>query len=397
MSILTHPSVSQTVRYERARATVFEDPLSKALLERIEQIAPSDANALIIGETGTGKELVARQIHALSHRAKGPFIAVNCGALTESLAESELFGHEKGAFTGAIHQRIGWFEAAHNGTLFLDEIGDLSLSMQVKLLRILQEREIVRVGSLKPIRINVRIIAATNVDLEKAVLEGKFREDLFYRLNVIRLPLPPLRTRPEDIPALATYFMQRAAKQMNSAEKQLHPTALQVMQSFEWRGNVRQLENVCLWLTVMATGDTVMVEDLPPELLEKMPSPLNHNQSSIEATQNQQHSDGAYSPHQDKQNNQDNKNVQNNQVSRTNENQSWQQALAIWAEQSLQTGETDILQTATPEFERVLLKAALNHSGGKKIAAANLLGWGRNTLTRKLQQLEITASDRQDN
>ena len=178
---------------------------------------------------------------------------------------------------------------------------------------------------------------------------------------------------------------------MNSAEKHLHPTALQVMQSFEWRGNVRQLENVCLWLTVMATGDTVMVEDLPPELLETITSPLHHNPSVIEATQNQQHNDGVYSPNQNKQN------VQNNQVSQNNHNQSWQQALATWAEQSLQTGETDILQTATPDFERVLLKAALNHSGGKKIAAANLLGWGRNTLTRKLQQLGITASEAPNN
>jgi two-component system nitrogen regulation response regulator GlnG len=318
-------------------------------------------------------------------------------AIPHDLIESELFGHEKGAFTGATTTRQGRFEQADGGTLFLDEIGDMPYSTQTRLLRVLANGEFFRVGGQQPVKVDVRIIAATHQNLEALVKQGKFREDLFYRLNVIRLPLPPLRTRPEDIPALATYFMLRAAKQMNSTEKQLHPTALQVMQSFEWRGNVRQLENVCLWLTVMATGDTVMVEDLPPELLEKIPSPLNHNQSSIEATQNQQHSDGAYSPHQDKQNNQDNKNVQNNQVSRTNENQSWQQALAIWAEQSLQTGETDILQTATPEFERVLLKAALNHSGGKKIAAANLLGWGRNTLTRKLQQLEITASDRQDN
>ncbi|NHB59058.1 sigma-54-dependent Fis family transcriptional regulator [Acinetobacter sp. 194] len=243
MSILTHPSVSATVRYERATATVFEDPLSKALLERIEQIAPSDANALIIGETGTGKELVARQIHALSHRAKGPFIAVNCGALTETLAESELFGHEKGAFTGAISQRIGWFEAAHNGTLFLDEIGDLSFAMQVKLLRILQEREIVRVGSLKPIHINVRIIAATNVNLEQAVLAGRFREDLFYRLYVALIKIPKLAERREDILPLAKFFVERYQTNPHATPLKFSPLAIRKLLQHSWPGNIRELEN----------------------------------------------------------------------------------------------------------------------------------------------------------
>ena len=374
----TNNNPSGIIGQSQAMQTVFR---------AIGRLAHSPITVLITGESGTGKELVASALHEHSPRAQQPFIALNMAAIPHDLIESELFGHEKGAFTGATTTRQGRFEQADGGTLFLDEIGDMPYSTQTRLLRVLANGEFFRVGGQQPVKVDVRIIAATHQNLEKLVKQGKFREDLFYRLNVIRLPLPPLRTRPEDIPALATYFMQRAAKQMNSAEKQLHPTALQVMQSFEWRGNVRQLENVCLWLTVMATGDTVMVEDLPPELLENTPSPLNHNQSSIEATQNQQHSDGAYNPNKNKQN------VQNNQVSQTNENQNWQQALAIWAEQSLQTGETDILQTAAPEFERVLLKAALNHSGGKKIAAANLLGWGRNTLTRKLQQLEITASE----
>ena len=374
----TNNNPSGIIGQSQAMQTVFR---------AIGRLAHSPITVLITGESGTGKELVASALHEHSPRAQQPFIALNMAAIPHDLIESELFGHEKGAFTGATTTRQGRFEQADGGTLFLDEIGDMPYSTQTRLLRVLANGEFFRVGGQQPVKVDVRIIAATHQNLEKLVKQGKFREDLFYRLNVIRLPLPPLRTRPEDIPALATYFMQRAAKQMNSAEKQLHPTALQVMQSFEWRGNVRQLENVCLWLTVMATGDTVMVEDLPPELLEKIPAPLNHNQSSIEATQNQQHSDGAYNPNKNKQN------VQNNQVSQTNENQNWQQALAIWAEQSLQTGETDILQTAAPEFERVLLKAALNHSGGKKIAAANLLGWGRNTLTRKLQQLEITASE----
>ncbi|WP_296174839.1 sigma 54-interacting transcriptional regulator [Psychrobacter sp. UBA2769] len=378
----TNNNPSGIIGQSQAMQTVFR---------AIGRLAHSPITVLITGESGTGKELVASALHQHSPRAQQPFIALNMAAIPHDLIESELFGHEKGAFTGATTTRQGRFEQADGGTLFLDEIGDMPYSTQTRLLRVLANGEFFRVGGQQPVKVDVRIIAATHQNLEALVKQGKFREDLFYRLNVIRLPLPPLRTRPEDIPALATYFMQRAAEQMNSAEKQLHPTALQVMQSFEWRGNVRQLENVCLWLTVMATGDTVMVEDLPPELLENTPLPLHHSQSSIEAIQNQQHSDGAYSP---KQNNQ---NGQNNQVSQNNDNQNWQQALAIWAEQSLQTGETDILQTATPEFERVLLKAALNHSGGKKIAAANLLGWGRNTLTRKLQQLEITASDRQDN
>ncbi len=378
----TNNNPSGIIGQSQAMQTVFR---------AIGRLAHSPITVLITGESGTGKELVASALHEHSPRAQQPFIALNMAAIPHDLIESELFGHEKGAFTGATTTRQGRFEQADGGTLFLDEIGDMPYSTQTRLLRVLANGEFFRVGGQQPVKVDVRIIAATHQNLEKLVKQGKFREDLFYRLNVIRLPLPPLRTRPEDIPALATYFMQRAAKQMNSAEKQLHPTALQVMQSFEWRGNVRQLENVCLWLTVMATGDMVMVEDLPPELIEKMPSPQEprsqQNLSVIETTQNPQHNDGAYSP---------NKNHQNNQASQTNENQSWQQALAIWAEQSLQTGETDILQTAAPEFERVLLKAALNHSGGKKIAAANLLGWGRNTLTRKLQQLEITASDRQD-
>lgn len=347
----------------------------QTVFRAIGRLAHSPITVLITGESGTGKELVAGALHAHSPRAQQPFIALNMAAIPHDLIESELFGHEKGAFTGATTTRQGRFEQADGGTLFLDEIGDMPYSTQTRLLRVLANGEFFRVGGQQPVKVNVRIIAATHQNLEELVKQGKFREDLFYRLNVIRMPLPPLRTRPEDIPALATYFMQRAAKQLNSAEKQLHPTTLQMMQAFAWRGNVRQLENVCLWLTVMTTGDTVMVEDLPPELLDDADPNV------------EQQSNAAYRVHQNMQNS------QNRQLTQTNDQQSWQQALAIWAEQSLQTGETDILQTAMPEFERVLLQAALNHSGGKKIAAASLLGWGRNTLTRKLQQLEISASE----
>jgi two-component system nitrogen regulation response regulator GlnG len=271
----------------------------------------------------------------------------------------------------------------------LDEIGDMPFSTQTRLLRVLANGEFYRVGGQQPVKVDVRIIAATHQNLEDLVKQGKFREDLFYRLNVIRMPLPPLRTRREDIPALTVHFMQRAAEQMDTPAKQLNTGAMRVMQSFYWRGNVRQLENVCLWLTVMATGDTVTSEDLPPELMENIIagssgahiSNPNYDQetSSEYGGENITGSDAVSGT--------DNTMLVRHQTPK------WQYALAQWAEQSLLAGETDILQTATPEFERILLKAALNHSDGKKIAAASLLGWGRNTLTRKLQLLETPAAE----
>ncbi|MEZ7517105.1 sigma 54-interacting transcriptional regulator [Psychrobacter sp. NPDC078370] len=367
---------------------IGQSPAMQTVFRAIGRLAQSPISVLITGESGTGKELVASALHQHSPRKQQPFIALNMAAIPHDLIESELFGHEKGAFTGATTMRQGRFEQADGGTLFLDEIGDMPFSTQTRLLRVLANGEFYRVGGQQPIKVDVRIIAATHQNLEELVKQSRFREDLFYRLNVIRLPLPPLRTRPEDIPALALYFMQSAAEQMNTTPKHLHPAALQIMQTFDWRGNVRQLENVCLWLTVMATGDTVMATDLPPELLENIsPNTVlyeEHCSSQEDAQENLvQNGDvlnsSALNSHQ------------NNQSSPLPKNQSWQQALADWAEQSLSTGETDILQTATPEFERVLLTAALNHSGGKKIEAASLLGWGRNTLTRKLQQLDISA------
>ncbi|MCH7336280.1 sigma-54 dependent transcriptional regulator [Acinetobacter sp. NIPH 2699] len=243
MSILIHPESRRLSKSERAMAVVYEDSKSRALLHRIEQIAPSEASALIIGETGTGKELVARHIHMLSHRKNAAFIAVNCGALTESLAESELFGHEKGAFTGAIQNKIGWFEAANEGTLFLDEIGDLSPTLQVKLLRVLQEREIYRVGSLKPIKLNIRIIAATNIRLEAAVQAGKFREDLFYRLNVARLHVHRLADRPEDILPLANHFIEEYCNRLGYPYAKLSAIAIQKLLKYNYPGNIRELEN----------------------------------------------------------------------------------------------------------------------------------------------------------
>ena len=367
---------------------IGQSPAMQTVFRAIGRLAQSPISVLITGESGTGKELVASALHQHSPRKQQPFIALNMAAIPHDLIESELFGHEKGAFTGATTMRQGRFEQADGGTLFLDEIGDMPFSTQTRLLRVLANGEFYRVGGQQPIKVDVRIIAATHQNLEELVKQSRFREDLFYRLNVIRLPLPPLRTRPEDIPALALYFMQSAAEQMNTTPKHLHPAALQIMQTFDWRGNVRQLENVCLWLTVMATGDTVMATDLPPELLENIsPNTVlyeEHSASQEDAQENLVQSgnvlnSSALNSHQ------------NERSSPLPKNQSWQQALADWAEQSLSTGETDILQTATPEFERVLLTAALNHSGGKKIEAASLLGWGRNTLTRKLQQLDISA------
>ena len=361
---------SSTQANHNPSGIIGQSQAMQTVFRAIGRLAHSPITVLITGESGTGKELVASALHQHSPRKNKTFIALNMAAIPHDLIESELFGHEKGAFTGATTSRQGRFEQADGGTLFLDEIGDMPFSTQTRLLRVLANGEFFRVGGQQPVKVDVRIIAATHQDLEELVKQGRFREDLFYRLNVIRLPLPPLRTRREDIPALTTYFMQRAAEQMNTAPKHLHPAAMQMILSFEWRGNVRQLENVCLWLTVMATGDTVMIDDLPPELLENSAATLESQYpiSSEYMTENQhlqsQHAFGT---------------------------QSWQQALAVWAKNSLQAGETDILQTATPEFERVLLTAALNHSGGKKIAAANLLGWGRNTLTRKLQQLDLSS------
>ena len=241
--VLTLPDPHAHTLSLRATALIFHDPRSMALQEAMERVAPSEASVLIIGETGTGKELIARRVHELSGR-QGPFVAVNCGALTESLAESELFGHEKGAFTGAINARAGWFEAADGGTLFLDEVGDLPLSLQVKLLRVLQEREVVRLGARRSTRINVRLVAATNVELERAVANGHFRMDLYYRLNVVKLDLAPLRERPGDILPLTEHFLQLYSERMHLRRIRLTDEAQHAMLHYGWPGNIRELENV---------------------------------------------------------------------------------------------------------------------------------------------------------
>ncbi|HXU92334.1 MAG TPA: sigma-54 dependent transcriptional regulator [Gallionella sp.] len=242
--VLTFPSPLHTNLSIRASALVFADPESQKLLSLIERIAPSNATAYIKGETGTGKELVARHIHALSARRKGPFAAINCGAFSETLVESELFGYERGAFTGAVSTKAGWFESANGGTLFLDEIGDLPLSTQVKLLRVLQEREIVRIGSRKPTPIDVRLIAATNVNLEEAIQAGRFREDLYYRINVVPLQLAPLRERPGDILPLVEHFISIYRNRLHTPDVELAPDTVRLLHEYPWPGNIRELENV---------------------------------------------------------------------------------------------------------------------------------------------------------
>lgn len=252
----------------RATAQVFADPRSLALLERIQLVAPSDANVLIVGETGTGKELVARHVHHLSHRRDAPFIAVNCGALSESLVESELFGHEKGAFTGALSAKPGWFEAAQGGTLFLDEIGDLPLPMQVKLLRVLQEREVVRLGARRSIPVDVRVVAATNVHLRDAVVAGRFREDLYYRLNVVQLGVPALRERPGDILPLAHHFMRTYRERIGHGARDLDEAAQRKLSAYSWPGNIRELENVVHHALLVCPRDRLGEADLPLSSLD---------------------------------------------------------------------------------------------------------------------------------
>jgi sigma-54 dependent transcriptional regulator len=273
MPILTLPNAGALSLTVRAKALVFEDPRSRAILDRIRQIAPSDATVLVVGETGTGKEIVARHIHELGPRAGKPFVAINCGAFPESLIESELFGHERGAFTGASASRPGWFESAQGGTLFLDEIGDLPLAVQVKLLRVLQEREVVRLGSRQPLPIDVRLVAATNVDLDQAVAAGRFREDLYYRLGVAIVALPPLRERPGDILPLASYFLRLYRQRLGGGPEALSPEAEARLLAHGWPGNIRELENVIHSALLVAPGKAIAGEDLPLRDLPRLAAP----------------------------------------------------------------------------------------------------------------------------
>jgi len=311
----------------------------------IGRLSHSNITVLINGESGTGKELVAHALHKHSQRAGEPFIALNTAAIPKDLLESELFGHEKGAFTGAQTQRKGRFEQADGGTLFLDEIGDMPSELQTRLLRVLADGEFYRVGGHTPIKVDVRIIAATHQNLEERVRKGLFREDLFHRLNVIRIHIPSLRERREDIPLLLRHFLNIAASELAVEAKTPRPEVEEYLSTLDWPGNVRQLENICRWLTVMASGREIHIDDLPQELRE------------VEASSE----DGAYG--------------------------SWQQALEHWASQQLALGKEHILDEAVPDFERIMIQAALNKTAGRRQEAAQLLGWGRNTLTRKIKEL----------
>lgn len=314
----------------------------------IGRLSRSSVTVLITGESGTGKELVARALHEHSPRAAKPFIALNTSAIPSELLESELFGHEKGAFTGADSLRRGRFEQADGGTLFLDEIGDMSTPLQTRLLRVLAEGEFYRVGGQTPIRVDVRVIAATHQNLNDRVQRGLFREDLYHRLNVIRIELPPLRARAEDIPDLLDHYLATAALELGVESKALTPEAKEKLSAYTWPGNVRELVNLCRRLSVLAPGSEVRPEDLPTEVTAG-------TTSSAEVD--------------------------------------WAKALASWADRHAMTGKRPLLVDAQPEFERVLIRAALKRTQGHRQDAAKLLGWGRNTLTRKLKELGMNVTE----
>ncbi|QZA78366.1 nitrogen regulation protein NR(I) [Deefgea tanakiae] len=324
-------------------------PAMQDVFRAIGRLSHSAATVMITGESGSGKELVARALHRHSPRANKPFVAINSAAIPKDLLESELFGHERGAFTGADAKRVGRFEQAEGGTLFLDEIGDMPFDLQTRLLRVLSDGFFYRVGGHQPIKANVRVIAATHQNLEDRVKDHQFREDLFHRLNVIRLRLPALRERKQDIPLLAQHFLLKSAQDLGIEAKRLTESAMNTLAQFGFPGNVRQLENVCHWITVMAPGQLVDCADLPPELSEKT-------------------------------------SLLGGQIG------DWRASLAAELAQRLQRGDSRILDSIVPEFERTVIEQALAHTGGKRIEASELLGWGRNTLTRKIQELGMEES-----
>ena len=324
---------------------IGQAPAMQEVFRAIGRLSSSNVTVLINGPSGSGKELVARALHRHSPRQNEPFVALNVAAIPSDLIESELFGHEKGAFTGAAQRRVGRFEQADGGTLFLDEIGDMSASAQTRLLRVLAENEFYRVGGHNSVSVDVRIVAATHQNLEKLVEQGKFRDDLFHRLNVIRVHVPSLAERREDIALLAQHFLDSAAVELGDEAKRLDPKTADYLSLLPWPGNVRQLENTCRWLQVMASSRTVLIEDLPTEL----------RQTDTDAAQG-----------------------------------SWESGLELWANQQLEKNPNlTLLDAAQPKFERIMINAALRKTGGRKKDAAELLGWGRNTLTRKMQELEL--------
>ncbi|MFT5163597.1 MAG: two-component system nitrogen regulation response regulator GlnG [Alteromonadaceae bacterium] len=337
---------------------IGEAPAMQEVFRAIGRLSRSSISVLINGQSGTGKELVAQALHKHSPRSDEPFIALNMAAIPKDLVESELFGHEKGAFTGANAVRQGRFTQADGGTLFLDEIGDMPIDVQTRLLRVLADGQFYRVGGHSPVAVDVRIIAATHQNLEELVQLGRFREDLFHRLNVVRIHLPSLTARKADIPKLIEYFLYRAAAELGVGAKMIAKEAVHFLASLPWPGNIRQLENTCRGLTVMASGNEIQLSDMPVEL-RTMQSP-----------------DGVITP--------------NNQQNEQNEqNSNWQQLLKKSIECQFKSNQSNIIGDFMPQFERILITTALEQCGGKKQLAATRLGWGRNTLTRKLKELDI--------
>lgn len=324
-------------------------PAMQEVFRAIARLARSHITVLINGESGTGKELVAKALHRHSPRAAQPFIALNMAAIPRDLLESELFGHERGAFTGAQSRRAGRFEQADGGTLFLDEIGDMPAELQTRLLRVLANGEFFPVGAHTPVKVDVRIIAATHQNLESLVSEGRFRDDLFHRLNVIRIHLPPLRDRRQDIPLLLRHFLLEASRELKVETKALKPEVEALLGTLAWPGNVRQLENTCRWITVMAAGKDVHLDDLPPELF-KPPREVGGQESA---------------------------------------GLDWQEALKDWVDQELKLGRVNIAKEAIESAEGILITRALGATRGRRQEAAKLLGYGRNTLTRKITELEL--------
>ena len=318
------------------------EPILK-IKETIDRVAPTDARVLINGSNGTGKELVARWLHSKSGRTDGPIIEVNCAAIPSELIESELFGHEKGAFTGAQAQRIGRFEQAQGGTLFLDEVGDMHPELQTRLLRVLSSQEFYRVGGHRPIKSDVRIIAATNQYIEELIKTNKFREDLYHRLNVFKLVLPPLRERKEDISSLITYFLKTSATELNTEEKRIDDSTLKYLVEFNWPGNIRQLENICRYLTVMSASSVITIDDLPDDIFQ------NTQKINVVST------DG-----------------------------DWKSDLQQHIRKEI-LSDKDILKKVGVEVEKMLIEESLLATDGIKLEAAKLLGWGRNTLARKVK------------
>ncbi len=332
---------------EETPEIIGEAPAMQEVFRAIGRLARSHITVLINGESGTGKELVAKALHRHSPRAKKPFVALNMAAIPKDLMESELFGHEKGAFTGAQARRAGRFEQADKGTLFLDEIGDMPSELQTRLLRVLSDGEYYPIGARMAVKADVRIIAATHQNLEKLVSEGLFREDLFHRLNVIRIHLPPLRERSQDVGLLMRHFLRQAATELDSEIKTLKPEAETFLSHLEWPGNVRQLENICRWLTVMSSGREIYIEDLPPELSNTQTDKSLH------------------------------------------QNVNWETLLRQKIDQKIQSGKTDIAKEIIPLVEKILIQAGLDYTSGKRQEAAVLLGYGRNTLTRKIKELDL--------